>query len=161
MSDWRIRHEDADGRDAQSTRRCKEDAIVQAIYLERAGSPRPCAVCRGDRARQARGKPARVIIEANSEDRLPRKLGAAFGRPFFIWAYRGSSTVMTIRLNRAHGGRVSFHCAIESPGAFQKRVNLHADHRFNLGINTVIHVTDRGSHCAYDGCNVNSKILGL
>jgi hypothetical protein len=35
MSDWRIRHEDADGRDAQSTRLCKEDAIVQALYLER------------------------------------------------------------------------------------------------------------------------------
>jgi hypothetical protein len=35
MSDWRIRHEDADGREAQSTRLCKEDAIVQALYLER------------------------------------------------------------------------------------------------------------------------------
>ena len=35
MSDWRICHEDADGRDAQSTRLCKEDAIVQALYLER------------------------------------------------------------------------------------------------------------------------------
>jgi len=32
MSDWRIRHEDADGRAAQSTRLCKEDAIVQALY---------------------------------------------------------------------------------------------------------------------------------
>ena len=35
MSDWRIRHEDADGRDAQSARLCKEDAIVQALYLKR------------------------------------------------------------------------------------------------------------------------------
>jgi len=32
---------------------------------------------------QYEGKTARVIIEANSGDRLPRKLGAAFGRPFF------------------------------------------------------------------------------
>jgi len=36
-----------------------------------------------ERAKQE-GKPARVIIEANSGDRLPRKLGAAFGRPFFV-----------------------------------------------------------------------------
>jgi hypothetical protein len=35
MSDWRIRYEDADGRDAQSTRLCKEDAIVQALFRER------------------------------------------------------------------------------------------------------------------------------
>ena len=35
-----------------------------------------------ERAKQE-GKPARVIIEANLGDRLPRKLGAAFGRPFF------------------------------------------------------------------------------
>jgi hypothetical protein len=35
MSDWRIRHQDADGRDAQTTRLCKEAAIVQALYLER------------------------------------------------------------------------------------------------------------------------------
>jgi hypothetical protein len=35
MSDWRIRHQDADGRAAHSTRLSKEDAIVQALYLER------------------------------------------------------------------------------------------------------------------------------
>ena len=35
MSDWRIRHEDANGRDAQSIRLCREDAIVQALFLER------------------------------------------------------------------------------------------------------------------------------
>ena len=63
MSD---RHEDADGRDAQSTRRCKEDAIVQAIPWS--------APVHLDLA-QYEGKPARVIIEANSGDRLPRKLG--------------------------------------------------------------------------------------
>jgi hypothetical protein len=34
MSDWRIRHKDADGRDAESTRLCKEAALVQALYLE-------------------------------------------------------------------------------------------------------------------------------
>ena len=35
MSDWRIRHKDADGRDAQSVRLSREAAIVQALYLER------------------------------------------------------------------------------------------------------------------------------
>ena len=35
MSDWRIRHKDAEGREAESTRLCKEDAVVQALYLER------------------------------------------------------------------------------------------------------------------------------
>ena len=35
MSDWRIRHKDAEGRDAQSIRFCREDAVVQALYLER------------------------------------------------------------------------------------------------------------------------------
>jgi hypothetical protein len=35
MSDWRIRHKDAEGRDAQSTRLCQEDAVVRALYLER------------------------------------------------------------------------------------------------------------------------------
>ena len=33
MSDWRIRHKDAEGRDAQSIRFCREDAVVQALYL--------------------------------------------------------------------------------------------------------------------------------
>jgi hypothetical protein len=35
MSDWRIRHQDADGRDAQSIRLSRETAIVQALFLER------------------------------------------------------------------------------------------------------------------------------
>ena len=35
MSDWRIRHKDADGHDAQATLVCREDAIVQALFLER------------------------------------------------------------------------------------------------------------------------------
>ncbi len=35
MSDWRIRHRDAEGRDAQSTQLCREAAIIQALYLER------------------------------------------------------------------------------------------------------------------------------
>ena len=35
MSDWRICHKDAEGRDAQSIRFCREDAVVQALYLER------------------------------------------------------------------------------------------------------------------------------
>jgi hypothetical protein len=35
MFDWRIRHEDADGRDAQSIQLCREAAIVQALFLER------------------------------------------------------------------------------------------------------------------------------
>jgi hypothetical protein len=35
MSDWRIRHKDADGLDAQSIHLCKEAAIVQALFLER------------------------------------------------------------------------------------------------------------------------------
>jgi hypothetical protein len=35
MSDWRIRHKDADGRDAQSMRLSREAAIVEALYLER------------------------------------------------------------------------------------------------------------------------------
>jgi hypothetical protein len=35
MSDWRIRHQDADGHDAQSMGLSKEAAIVQALYLER------------------------------------------------------------------------------------------------------------------------------
>jgi hypothetical protein len=35
MSDWTIRHKDADGRDAQSMRLCREAAIVKARYLER------------------------------------------------------------------------------------------------------------------------------
>ena len=37
-----------------------------------------------ERAKQE-GKPARVVIEANSgEIRLPRKLGAAYGAPFLF-----------------------------------------------------------------------------
>jgi hypothetical protein len=35
MSDWRIRHQDADGHDAQATLLCREAAIVQALFLER------------------------------------------------------------------------------------------------------------------------------
>jgi hypothetical protein len=35
MSDWRIRHQDAEGRDAQATQLCREAAIVQALFLER------------------------------------------------------------------------------------------------------------------------------
>jgi hypothetical protein len=35
MSDWRIRHKDAGGRDAQATLLCREAAIVQALFLER------------------------------------------------------------------------------------------------------------------------------
>ena len=35
MSDWRIRHKDADGHDAQATLLCREAAIVQALFLER------------------------------------------------------------------------------------------------------------------------------
>ena len=35
MSDWRIRHKDADGRDAQSIRLSREAAIVEALFLER------------------------------------------------------------------------------------------------------------------------------
>ena len=35
MSDWRIRHQDADGRDAQSVLLSRETAIVQALFLER------------------------------------------------------------------------------------------------------------------------------
>jgi hypothetical protein len=35
MPDWRIRHRDAEGRDAQSTQLCREAAIVQALFLER------------------------------------------------------------------------------------------------------------------------------
>jgi hypothetical protein len=35
MSDWRIRHRDADGCDAQSMRISRDAAIVQALYLER------------------------------------------------------------------------------------------------------------------------------
>lgn len=35
MSDWRIRHRDAEGRDAQSVRLSREAAIVEALYLER------------------------------------------------------------------------------------------------------------------------------
>ena len=35
MSDWRIRHKDADGHEAQSIRLSREAAIVQALYLER------------------------------------------------------------------------------------------------------------------------------
>jgi hypothetical protein len=35
MSDWRIRHRDAEGRDAQATQLCREAAIVQALFLER------------------------------------------------------------------------------------------------------------------------------
>ena len=35
MSDWRIRHKDADGRDAQATLFSREAAIVQALFLER------------------------------------------------------------------------------------------------------------------------------
>ena len=35
MSDWRIRHKDADGRDAQSVQLSREAAIVQALFLER------------------------------------------------------------------------------------------------------------------------------
>jgi hypothetical protein len=32
MSDWRIRHKDADGRDAESTRLCKE-AVLAKPYI--------------------------------------------------------------------------------------------------------------------------------
>ena len=35
MSDWRICHQDADGRDAQSIRLSRETAIVEALFLER------------------------------------------------------------------------------------------------------------------------------
>jgi hypothetical protein len=35
MSDWRVRYEDADGRDAQSVHPSREAAIVQALHLER------------------------------------------------------------------------------------------------------------------------------
>jgi len=35
MSDWRIRHREADGRDAESVHICREAAIVEALYLER------------------------------------------------------------------------------------------------------------------------------
>jgi hypothetical protein len=35
MSDWRIRHKDAGGRDAQAILVCREAAIVQALFLER------------------------------------------------------------------------------------------------------------------------------
>jgi hypothetical protein len=35
MFDWRIRHKDADGHDAQATLLCREAAIVQALFLER------------------------------------------------------------------------------------------------------------------------------
>ena len=35
MSDWRIRHQDADGHDAQATRLSREAAIVQALFLKR------------------------------------------------------------------------------------------------------------------------------
>jgi hypothetical protein len=35
MSDWRIRHQDAGGRDAQSIQLSREAAIVQALFLER------------------------------------------------------------------------------------------------------------------------------
>jgi hypothetical protein len=35
MSNWRIRHKDADGRDAQSIRLSREAAIVEALFLER------------------------------------------------------------------------------------------------------------------------------
>jgi hypothetical protein len=35
MSKWRIRHQDADGHDAQSISLSREAAIVEALYLER------------------------------------------------------------------------------------------------------------------------------
>ena len=35
MFDWRIRHKDAEGHDAQSIRLGKEAAIVQALFLDR------------------------------------------------------------------------------------------------------------------------------
>jgi hypothetical protein len=35
MSDWRIRHKNAEGHDAQSIQPCREAAIVQALFLER------------------------------------------------------------------------------------------------------------------------------
>jgi hypothetical protein len=35
MSHWTIRHQDVDGRDAQSIRLSREAAIVQGLYLER------------------------------------------------------------------------------------------------------------------------------
>jgi hypothetical protein len=35
MSDWKIRHQDAGGRDTRSTQLSREAAIVQALYLER------------------------------------------------------------------------------------------------------------------------------
>ena len=35
MSDWRIRHRDAEGHDAQATQLSREAAIVQALFLER------------------------------------------------------------------------------------------------------------------------------
>jgi hypothetical protein len=75
MSDWRIRHEDVDGRDAQST------VVVKRMLLSR---PYTCSAPVHLDLAQYEGKPARVIIEANSGDRLPRKLGAAFGRPFLF-----------------------------------------------------------------------------
>lgn len=43
-----------------------------------------------ERAKQE-GKPARVMIEANSGDRLPRNLGAAFGPPFLLLGERSSA----------------------------------------------------------------------
>jgi hypothetical protein len=35
MSHWRIRHKDADGRDAQTVQLSREAAIIQALFLER------------------------------------------------------------------------------------------------------------------------------
>jgi hypothetical protein len=35
MSDWRIRHKDAEGRDAEATQLTREAAIVKALLLER------------------------------------------------------------------------------------------------------------------------------
>jgi hypothetical protein len=34
MSDWRIRHQDADGHDVQAILLSREAAIVQALFLE-------------------------------------------------------------------------------------------------------------------------------
>jgi hypothetical protein len=35
MSDWRIRHKEADGRDAQTVQLSREAAIIPALFLER------------------------------------------------------------------------------------------------------------------------------
>jgi hypothetical protein len=35
MSDWRVRHQNAEGRNTQSTQLSREAAIVEALFLER------------------------------------------------------------------------------------------------------------------------------